>query len=80
MLLENRLTPSGEIVMASKKAPRAKKTAEKMVSKKAAVAPATPAAQQDNINAIGGVQLTMTAELGRTRQTLEVSVQSPTES
>jgi flagellar motor switch/type III secretory pathway protein FliN len=55
--------------MAKKKAATAKKAqARKAAPKKAAPAPAK--AKQDNAEAIGGVRLTMTAELGRTRDTI----------
>ncbi|MBT3345607.1 MAG: hypothetical protein HN712_18635 [Gemmatimonadetes bacterium] len=63
--------------MATKKAVRPKKAAKKTAQKKAApvVTASTPSPQTvrqptDNIDAIGKVQLTLTAELGRTRETI----------
>lgn len=58
--------------MATKKAPRPKKAAKKAVQKKAAAAPPAPASKAavDNIDALGKVQLTLTAELGRTTDTI----------
>jgi len=47
--------------MATKKPP---------VSKKVAAAPTPPKVKADNSHEIGGVRLTMTAELGRTRDTI----------
>ena len=54
--------------MAEKKKTQTKKAA---VGKVAAATKAAPAKKkQDNIDAIGDVRLTMTAELGRTRETI----------
>ena len=45
--------------------------AEKGQGEKGSPHPAPAKARQDNIHKIGAVQLTMTAELGRTRDTIE---------
>ena len=52
--------------MATKKTP----TPKHAQAKKAAPAPAPAKGKTDNVNKIGGVMLTMTAELGRSRDTI----------
>ena len=52
--------------MATKKTP----TPKHAQAKKAAPAPAPAKEKTDNVNKIGGVMLTMTAELGRSRDTI----------
>ncbi len=57
--------------MARQKVPGAKKTSPPgSTPKSVAKAPAPPRVARDNIELLGDVELTLTAELGRTRETI----------